>query len=318
MIEKISNNLKSIQSPLKDNQYKLFQVDALEKNTFYGKNSKNQIVFAINSKNSQVRSSIQKTNKLIFWINAKCSVSSDGNFIEKNMNILTCLSDNKKEIYAFIRLTFAFCIGREQQDENNLHELFTALTHMFANEYRANKIELQGFFSELYVIKYFFQLGINLSEYWQKNEYLNFDFSISQEKKIEVKSTLKSIRLHHFKHEQLLSDLYDIKIISLMLKIDDKGLSLFDLISEVQKIAFKSMGTLIYIEKFIKNISEDELVEMKFDTKFIDNNIHVYSVDNIPRFLDKQPKGVSRTEYDSDLSTSQFIDDEMFVKWLNN
>lgn len=39
---------------------------------------------------------------------------------------------------------------------------------------------------------------------------MKFDFSISEKVKLEVKATVKNIRTHHFRHEQLMTEVYDI------------------------------------------------------------------------------------------------------------
>ena len=183
-------------------------------------------------------------------------------------DILTCLSNDKNEIFAFIRLTMAFIEGVNEQSPKRLHELFTSLTNLFASAHKANQVELQGFYGELYAIKHFYQLGLNLGDYWQKKEKMKFDFSISAKKKIEIKSTAKELRIHHFKHEQLLSDLYDICIVSIMLRADDQGFSLLDLVRDVHGIATNNFDTLMYIEDFIKNFDEAELNSIKYDTGY--------------------------------------------------
>ena len=38
---------------------------------------------------------------------------------------------------------------------------------------------------------------------------MKFDFSINNYKKIEIKTTTKDVRIHKFRHEQLVSDIYD-------------------------------------------------------------------------------------------------------------
>ncbi|MCL2168570.1 MAG: PD-(D/E)XK motif protein [Defluviitaleaceae bacterium] len=318
LIEQILNRLEEIKSPADRGQFSLFQLPDMDSNIFYGKNTDNQVVFATYSQNSRLKSSLQKTRKLIFWFNAKCDISIDGQSLVNHMNVLTCLSCSESEVTAFIRLTLAFAEGMEEQDTSKLYELFSALTRLFADERKINQAELQGFFGELYIIRHYHELGLNLSDYWQKKEKLNFDFSLSESKKVEIKSTAKEIRVHRFKHEQLLSDLYNICIISIMMRPDDAGLSLYQLISEVQRISSGNFYTLVYIENFIKAFDEDELKSIRYDSLFIERRLRVYRAEDVPRFEDEQPRGVSRTEYDSDLSTSPFMSDSDFVIWARS
>jgi len=315
MVENIYALIKAIDIP-KEGQYSLLSINSDGIDIYYGKNVDGHSVFATISQNGQLRVSMQKTKKLIFLFNAMCDVAVDGVHSETTMNVLTCLSDDENEILAFIRLTLAFVGGSDEQSPKRMHELFTSLTNLFASIHKANQIELQGFFGELYAIRYFYQFGLNLSDFWQKKEKMKFDISISSQKKIEIKTTTKDLRIHHFRHEQLLSDLYDICVISIMLRVDDQGLSLLDLVSDVQKISASNFETLIYIENFIRNIDDAELGSMRFDEGYLDRNLHVYKTESIPRFEDEQPRGVSKAEYDSDLTNSTHTGINDFIEWV--
>ena len=315
IIESIFSSIKTMQSP--QYGYSLFKTELSETDVYYGKDSYGHFIFATISQNTQLRTSVQKTKKLIFWFNAICDIGTNGTHTEKTMNVLTCLSEDENEILAFIRLTLAFVEDSNEQSPKRLYELFTALVNLFASAYRADPVELRGFYGELYAIKYFHQLNLNLSDYWQKKEKMKFDLSISTQKKIEIKSTTKELRIHHFNHEQLLANLYDICIVSIMLRSDEQGLSLFDLVRNVQGIAVNNFDTLMYIENFIKSFDETELSNIKYDTEYTDRNLRVYKAIDVPRFEEEQPRGVSKTEYDSDLTSATSLPLNEFVNWVS-
>lgn len=315
-VENIFNAIQAMQAP-QNGQYSLSKIVLSDVDVYYGKDSGDHFVFAIISQNGQLRASVQKTKKLVFWFNAICDVVVDGMHTETTMNILTCLSNDENEILTFIRLTMAFIEGANEQSPKRLYELFTSLTNLFASAYKANQVELQGFYGELYAIKYFHQLGINLSNYWQKKEKMKFDFSISVQKKIEIKSTTKELRIHHFRHEQLLSNIYDICIVSIMLRADDQGFSLLDLVQDVRVITANNFDTLMYIEDFIKTFDEAELSNIKYDTGYIYRNLHVYKATDVPRFEQEQPRGVSKTEYDSDMTNINPLAINDFIDWIH-
>lgn len=113
---------------------------------------------------------------------------------------------------------------------------------------------------------------------------MKFDFSINEQKKMEIKSTLKDIRIHHFRHEQLLSELYDIIIGSVLLRESDTGLSLYELILKVKENAKCNYNVLLYIENFIKNTSDEKLKNIKYDELYIKENIKFYRANMVPRF----------------------------------
>lgn len=315
IIHDIYSSTKAMITPQKG-QYSLSKIEVSGTDVYYGKDSEGHYVFATLSQNFQLRASIQKTKKLIFLFNATCDIVADNAHTQTTMNVLICLSDKESEILAFIRLTLAFVGCADEQSPKKLHELFTAITNLFASAYKANQVELQGFYGELYAIKHFYQQGINLSDYWQKKERMKFDFSISTHKKIEIKSTTKEVRIHHFRHEQLLSDLYDIRIISIMLRADDSGLPLLSLIRDVQEIAVNNFDTLMYIEDFIKNFDEAELSNIRYDAAYTHRNLHIYEAADVPRFEKEQPRGVSKTEYDSDLTNAKPLTTNDFANWV--
>lgn len=160
------------------------------------------------------------------------------------------------------------------------------------------------------------QNGINIVDNWQKKEKMKFDFSINEQKKMEIKSTLKDTRIHHFRHEQLLSELYDIIIGSVLLRESDTGLSLYELILKVKENAKGNYKVLLYIENFIKNTSDEKLKNIKYDELYIKDNIKFYRANMVPRFNEKTPEGVSKAEYDSDLSNVINLTNNELIKWL--
>ena len=55
---------------------------------------------------------------------------------------------------------------------------------------------------------------------------------------------------------------------------------------------------------------------MLFDEIFLLNNIAFYDAIDVPKFNCKQPNGVTKTEYDSDLSLSNEISIDEVIKWI--
>ncbi|WP_165861286.1 PD-(D/E)XK motif protein [Paenibacillus paeoniae] len=314
--ELILKQINVLQSTNPFDKFVLFRIPDISSNVYYGINSSKNLVFVIESTNPQMSSQMQSTKKLFFSSNTKCEmIISDATF-EKTVHILTCLSEVQEEQLAFIRLTEAFSKHLVSNNSYMLNELFSALVSLFDQGRKTADIELQGMYAELYVIKYFFNLGINISSFWQKNNKMNFDFTINRIKRMEVKSTTQGTRIHHFKHEQLLSELYDIVIVSCLLRGDDAGLSLYKLIQEVRAIAAEDFKTLLYIEQLIKNIPEEVLSGFMYDEIYLENNIRFYPASSIPKFNEAQPEGVTQTEYNSNLSTSSPLSPHLVIKWL--
>lgn len=314
--EFILSQINILQNRQTDDKFILFGIPNIP-NVYYGVDNFKNPVFVMESPNPRMNSQIQSTKKLLFSSNTKCEMIISGAVFEKTIHVLTCLSRLTEEQLAFIRLTEAFSKHLESNNLYMLNELFSALVSLFAQGGRIADIELQGMYVELYVIKYFMNLGINISSFWQKNNKMNFDFTINRTKRMEVKSTTQGIRIHHFKHEQLLSELYDIMIVSCLLRRDEAGLSLLQLIQEVRAIAAQDFKTLLYIEQLIKNTPGEVLDDIKYDENYLESNIRFYPATNVPKFNEAQPEGVTQTEYNSNLSTSSHLSPHLVLRWLN-
>ena len=98
-----------------------------------------------------------------------------------------------------------------------------------------------------------------------------------------------------------------------MLRFDDEGLSLYDLIHEVKPLLAHSPKKLLRIDRVLKNVSEDRLREIKFSPEFTKEKRHFYRASSIPKFSETTPDGVANAEYDCNLDNLPFMQDEEFI-----
>lgn len=281
---------------------------------FWGKSSDNYIVFAIESKNHNIIPISQNTRYLKLFINYVFLVEHNGVAQNKNLSVLILKSIDKKYIELFVRLTLTLA---ENLSENKLLAYFMELKDLFANSKKASLVELQGLYGELfsmYVLK--INYGVDISTYYQKEEKRKFDFSITDKKKIDVKTTTKPERTHHFLHMQLDIDRFDIKIISIMLQKDDMGMSLLDLITECKDLFEDNLSLIMRIESIIKNIDQEELGNLRFNYDYAKENMKIYAANDIPRLKEKNEEGVYNIEYDVTLSNAASISSSQFTNWL--
>jgi hypothetical protein len=131
--------------------------------------------------------------------------------------------------------------------------------------------------------------------------------------KIEIKSTTKNERKHHFKHEQLAYETYDIFVVSYMLRPDDEGISLFDLIETVKPLIMGDPRRLMTLEKYLKNTSEQRLRQCKFNEQLAIDRRRIYMAQDIPRFSEQSPAGLTNAEYDCNLESANSIDENEFI-----
>ena len=299
-----------------NSDYMVFGVD--ENKCYYGKTKNKEIVFMIPSRSAKMHSICQETKSLIFYYNKQCSFLLDGIPTEKTMHVLVCKEIKRDKIEAFIRLTYAFSVSEPENDQYYMPKLFSSISMLFDKQRQVSEIELQGLFAELYIITYFYKYNCRIDQYWQSRNKMKFDFSINEKKRLEIKSTTKSSRTHHFKHDQLLSELYDIKVVSIMLQKNDCGISLMDLIRFIRQHFADNYALLLHIEEIVSQIDESQLDFYKYDEAFIENNMKFFDAVNIPHFKEKTPDGVFNAEYDCCLDGVLGISNEMILEWLKN
>ncbi len=310
--KEIINKLAGFQ--VLDTPFVVFSVD--EESCFFGKDQDGNVVFMIPSSLKNVPSLHQKTTSLSFFFNRKCSFDLDGTTTTKMVHILTCKEKDNDKILAFIRLTRAFAQTDRDNDQLYLAKLFASLSALFDKKKEISDIELQGLFAELYTILHFKEIGCDISECWQSRNMMKFDFTLTEKKRIEIKSTIKASRTHHFKHDQLLSELYDIRIVSIMLQRGDAGISLGDLIEQIHEEYSTEYPLLMHIEAFVSHIEKGRLYETKYDPLYLKANLRYYDAINIPHFNEKTPDGVFNAEYDCVLDTAIDTDEAAMVAWI--
>ena len=149
----------------------------------------------IPSKMPRVAPIYQETKSLRFAVNKKSTFRSDAEERTQVVHLLTCKEENEDKILAFIRLTRAFAQGERDNDQIYLSKLFSSISSLFDRKGQVSEIELQGLYAELYVILHFYKAGCDISKCWQSKNMMKFDFSINENKRMEIKSTIKTIKV---------------------------------------------------------------------------------------------------------------------------
>ncbi|NLD48487.1 MAG: PD-(D/E)XK motif protein [Clostridiaceae bacterium] len=297
-----------------EGDYCIFNCD--EGKSFFGKDKDNNAVFILPSYSVNTPSITQETKSLKFALNRRCTFLLNGSVEIRILHLLTCKEQESEKLLAFIRLTRAFSVSDAEKDQYFLAKLFSSISALFEKKIQVSEMELQGLFAELYAIMHFMKLGCDIGRNWQSMNKMKFDFSISEKKRIEVKSTLKQIRSHHFKHEQLLSELYDIKIVSMLLRKNDYGISLGDMIKMIREHYQDNYPLLIHIESLVFHIDQEQLNVTKYDEVFLKENIKYFDAKDVPHFNEKTPDGVYNAEYDCTLDSIPSISECDMLDWI--
>ncbi len=312
-LDDVINKLNSISIP--EDNYMMFYVE--DNHCYFGKDKDGNIVFMIDSSSEKLPTLRQETKSLRFVFNQKCLLRIDNNLLRKIMHVLTCKDRDIEKIKAFVRLTKSFSMNDVGTDQYYLPKLFSSISSLFDKERHVSEIETQGLFAELYTILYFREIGCDISKHWQSRDRMKFDFSLDVKKRIEIKSTLKQERIHHFKHEQLLSNIYDIRIVSIMLRKNDCGLSLGNIVEKIREYYADNFALMLHIENTVSQLDEDMIYGIKYDSIYLKNNLRVFDAKDIPHFNEKTPEGVFNAEYDCYLDTAQYLSQEEIVRWVS-
>ena len=283
---------------------------------FVGKDVDGNTAVIIESLTPQTGSIGRKTKLLKLECNIPLQFSVLGQQHTGIVHILRCFSQSQKERLIFLELV-EMVVNNAGHSQQDLIEAFQILSAFFEDTTEPSDIELMGFYAELYTIIEYHD-ALSLEKYWQSRSKLKFDFSFSDLLKLEVKSTSKTTRIHHFKHDQLATNLYNIYVLSYLLRYDDEGLSLYDLITACKDIIDAGSPQLITINRILKNTSEERLKAFKYDKKYTDANRHFYDGLTIPQFKQINPQGVTNAEYDCDLENINYIPDEDFITIVKN
>ena len=285
-----------------------------ENDNYFGKDDKGNTIYLTSCNQTNMESSIIETENLTFFYNKECSFMVEDKKFTERVHILICKSEDPNKILTFIKLTSLFTNESQQFVNKDYLSFFKSLVLLFDKLKNRSEIEVQGFFAELYVIKYLKENNCEVVDFWQSKQKMKFDFMITSNKRLEVKSTMKPIRIHHFLNDQLLVNDYNIIVASVMLQKSDKGLSLHKLASELKESYPNNYQLNYNIELFISKVSDELLYETKFDEKYLETHIKFYQADKIPKLENEIPLGIYNIRYDAILDNI----DEMNLNEIRN
>lgn len=243
---------------------------------------------------------VQSSKNLMLETNVNVLVKKDNSFEEKKLSIITLNRDASKYIEIFMLLFNAF---KDSPKCNDLSVLFYDLLELFSRQKSYSEIELQGLYGELFFIYvYKIKKNVDLTHYYQRENFRKFDFSLSEKEKIDVKTTLSKNRTHHFLLDQLNTSRYYIYIVSIMLEKDDKGLSLLDLIEFCLKNFDCNYDFVKNMHNILLNTNKDILSAIRYNENYLIENLRIYNALDIPRIKEKTQDGVYNVKFESDLT----------------
>lgn len=279
---------------------------------FFGKDKDNNIVCAKLNTSKEMAFSMS-TKAITLYQNYHFTFTTNDKTIDGNYDLIVLnksFVDNKK---TFINL----CLNFYRNDyDGSVIELTTDLIDMYKISTNTDDLFEEGLWAEFFTILYINETyGINISDKWHNDIYNKFDFSLNDNKKIEVKATSKEIREHKFSHEQLYTD-YGVLISSVQLRTDDNGISVFDLYNQIQSLFPTKYDILLRIEQKLLQLEKN--ASKKYDIEYARSHIRFYMNENIPHFKLEEPDGVHGTEYTVVLENERYLEDKDIIKFLSN
>jgi len=292
----------------------------IREGVFIGFDSEGRACVFIRSPEKDNSPSIQTAKLLIEFGGEYQLFTASGKTENGVFHNIRCQSNDREDTRIFTTVIESILSDPSTQlNAYSLSSIFYSLVNLFKTtaspEFRQTR---QGLWSELFFMKHLG--GFNRwASVWHTDPTRLFDFA-HENKRIEIKSTVRTERIHEFSHKQLFSlASEDIAVVSILLREDDTGTSLKSLIEEA-RTALKGTSYLIRLERAIiqaaMNSSADE--GPRYNESEAKHNSIWFKVEHIPRFQAQEPEGVSGTRYRSDLTNAPKMNDEEIKEWLTN
>lgn len=220
-----------------------------------------------------------------------------------NFHILICKKSDSNNKEHFNRVcNYLFKKNNLPQSADEMLKLFYSLETIFSSK-TTHDLSLEiGFYGELSVINYLYQLNLPCYKMWHSDFFNKHDMEINEKTKIEIKTTVKDIRKHRFSYDQLCRSKLNIYVISCALKICEKGLSLNQLCKNTMSL-LKDSKQILAIELLMTKLGlNEEYQGINCILEETYSSIKIYGGRDIPVLCSVIPDGISDVHYDVDFS----------------
>ncbi|MBI2304469.1 MAG: PD-(D/E)XK motif protein [Chloroflexi bacterium] len=246
---------------------------------------------------------------------------ADGSQTAALFHALCCETAERSDVDTFLVLVEAFLARYEGQaiTGESLVSFFRSVVRLFAvGHARDIEAERLGLWGELFVMSRVRGLQF-WAPFWHSETTRRFDFSAAR-RRVEVKTTIGAQRIHHFSHRQIYAESgEEIVIASLLVREDDAGLSLRELVLQCRQ-ALLGTPHIIKLERAVRSAGMEDPSETgpAFDPTEAERELAWFRSTEAPHFRMPEPPGVSETRYKVDLSTApQLVPDEV-EEWLDS
>lgn len=271
-----------------------------------GKNYKGLPSILINTKKYNSSVAPYKGLSIRLRFNINCKIHTENEI--QNYTILSCISDDEQMIKIFLDICETTI--SQLQDEptpQEIKEKTQILINLF-KEMPNKSSSIIGLWGELFLIASSKNV-LRCLEAWHQHPEDKYDFYNDNEA-LEVKCTTKTDREHQFNHDQLVSNLKNHYVVSIMANNNDtKGYSVIDLYNKIKKESLpvhliNKLKSTYY--KIIGNTPEEELKDHKYDFELAKKNLLYFNVKGLSNLTVNDPS-ISNIRYTIDLSQKKSL-----------
>ena len=316
MYHGLFNKLTTPDSNNKD-EYKSSKIP--NTNHIIGKNFEGLPSILIKTKDQESIVSNYKGANILLRFNENCKIHEDKT--SSMFTILSCRSDDELTIKMFLDIceTTIPQLNNEPSAEE-IKKITNVIIELF-REISDKKRSIIGLWGELFLISSSSNKEKTLQA-WHENPTDKYDF-FDDNQALEVKCTSKTDRIHKFQHDQLLSEIKDHYIASIMVSENpNDGSSVLDLYEDIKK----NKLPVNLINKLKKNFyrvvgsnPKEDLNEFKFDIDYSKKNVMYYKLKDISTLVNEDDS-VTDISYKIDLSRKKNVDElskDKFTSYLH-
>lgn len=235
------------------------------------------------------------------------------------LHALQCETSESGDVETFLLLAEAFLVRNDARgvDRQAVTSFFRSMVRLFAvTPAKDLQAERLGLWGELFMMSRV--RGFRFwAPFWHSEVTRRFDFS-SGGNRVEVKTTTRPERTHHFSHRQIYAvEGEEIVVASIVAAEDDSGLSLRQLIEDCRN-ALLGTPDCLKLEKAVRQAGMESSSEVGPIISAVEaqESLAWFRSEDIPHFRIPEPPGVTETRYRVDLSTAPRVTAVEIDDWL--
>jgi hypothetical protein len=263
-----------------------------------------------------------RTARISLHLNQKYQlIFTDGSSQTDVFHALVCETTEHTDRETFFVLADAFLAQNNDitSASQSIVPFFRSMARLFAVDPALDLgAERQGLWGELFMMRQV--CGYQFwAPFWHNEVRRIFDFS-APGKHLEVKTAAGGKRIHHFSHRQVYSlEGEEIIVASLLVRDEDTGLSLRELIAECRFVLQQS-PYILKLERAVRHAGMEDPAQVGpiFNQAEAIHELRWFRSIDAPHFCLPEPPGVSQTSYRVDLSNAPQLDLDELKVWLDS